>query len=32
MEGIKFVIGLKDLLLHPDTVEVCLDKAYLVSA
>jgi len=32
MEGIEFVIGSKDLLLHPNTVEVCLDKAYSLSA
>jgi len=31
MEGIKFVIGSKDLLLHPNTIEVCLDKTYSVS-
>jgi hypothetical protein len=32
MEGIELVIRSKDLLLYPDTVEVCLDKAYWVSA
>jgi len=32
MEGIKFVVGLKDLLLYPNTIEVCLDKTYSVSA